>query len=108
MRQMGTANTVLASNPMLALIGQMGAAAAGGGNPTAVALAATGGGGASQLALLGGTAGLAANTSLGANSANFSAGLRPGSLPGQEPPEVRSECTSLRSPSATRNKSTLP
>ena len=38
MRQMGTANTVLASNPMLALIGQMGAAAAGGGNPAAVAL----------------------------------------------------------------------
>jgi CheY-like chemotaxis protein len=43
MRQMGTANTVLASNPMLALIGQMGAAATGGGNPASVALAASGG-----------------------------------------------------------------
>ena len=98
MRQMGTANTVLASNPMLALIGQMGAAASGGGNPAAVALAAAGGGGGgvNQLALMGGTAGLTSNTSLGATSSNFSAGLRPGSLPGQEPPEVRIQRTSPR------------
>ena len=57
MRQMGTANTVLASNPMLALIGQMGAAATGGGNPASVALAATGGlnslGGGGMMPMLG-------------------------------------------------------
>jgi CheY-like chemotaxis protein len=54
MRQMGTANTMLASNPMLALIGQMGAAASGGGNPAAVALAATGGMGGGSMGGLGG------------------------------------------------------
>ena len=57
MRQMGTANTVLASNPMLALIGQMGAASSGGGNPAAVALAATGGMGGG-VPMLGGPGGM--------------------------------------------------
>jgi len=58
MRQMGTANTVLASNPMLALIGQMGAASSGGGNPAAIALAATGGMGGMGVPLLGGSGGM--------------------------------------------------
>lgn len=107
MRQLGTANTVLASNPMLALIGQMGAAAAGGGNPAAVALAAGGlsmgggmpgiGNGSSQLALTAGTVGpgqMSASgasqlaSSLGGTSTDFSPAVKPGQLPGQQAPEI--------------------
>jgi hypothetical protein len=78
MRQLGTANTVLASNPMLALIGQMGAAAAGGGNPAAIALAAGGGG----------SAALVSHAGLGAVGGNFTGAVPAGALPGSEPPET--------------------
>ena len=118
MRQMGTANTVLASNPMLALIGQMGAAASAGGNPAAVALAASGGatgmmggmmsqaaltagpggggggggGGSQQLALMAATQTAAGATALAGNvgggDARFAPALKPGQMPGQEAPEM--------------------
>lgn len=112
MRQMGTANTMLASNPMLALIGQMGAAATGGGNPAAVALAAAGGGGGGMpmlgngsmgghqmLALTAGTAPMStlpgalgaaqssasASTALAASLGGTASAFIPGLKPGQLP-----------------------
>lgn len=87
MRQMGTANTVLASNPMLSLIGQMGSAAAGGGNPAAVALAATSAATGGNLAITNGTGNLA-GTANAASLGSFNTSLKPGALPGQEAPDV--------------------